>query len=134
MPLCGWGAEPAVSEAEPRLIAAEDRPAAGTSAARLPGPEAKGTQADTASGARRLPPVGAVVGPGGGGAFARRWRSRRDAARGPESREAGQPRDAAEPGDSGDAAQSAGYEVKMQWLRARATELDRPNFESQFLH
>lgn len=58
--------------------------------------------------ARRLPQVEAVVGPSCGGAFARRWRSRRDAARGPESWEAGQPRDVAEPGDSGDAAQSAG--------------------------
>lgn len=83
---------------------------------------------------RRLPPVGAVVGPGCDRAFARRWRSRGDAARGPESREAGHPRDAAEPGDSGEAAQSAGYEAKMQWLSAQAMEFDKSDFESQFLH
>lgn len=83
-------------------------PQPGASAARLAGPEAAGARAGPRAAARRLPPVGAVVGPGCGRTFARRWRSRRDAARGPESREAGQPRDVAEPGDRGDAAQSAG--------------------------
>lgn len=69
---------------------------------------ARGPERAPRAAARRLPLVGAVLGPDCGGAFARRWRSRRDAARGPASKEAGRPRDAAGPGDSGDAAHSTG--------------------------
>nr|XP_020035032.1 uncharacterized protein LOC109696396 [Castor canadensis] len=111
---CTQGAEPAVLETAARRSVVESCLVSSAPRSRGYRAGACGDLSECCEQQRAVSPsVGAVVGPGCGRAFARRWRSRRDAARGPESREPGQPRDAAEPGDSGDAAHSAGYEAKI---------------------
>lgn len=108
--LCGWGAEPTVSEAEARPSAADDGSAArhlGSSTARLPGPEAAGTSAEAVSGSAPPPPSGS-----GGWAWLRqrvRWEMAEPPRRGPRPRKQGS---RAAPGRGGARGQRGGRPVR----------------------